>query len=386
MAPLCDGSSTLFAVHVGGSKNFHFMNTSSRVLGAFIFNAVACAIASAAPLDALLTANPSAVPGHVEMEVGYDAVNSSLDFLNIREKNKSASNVGDYKGAHVRGGVAVTPDLWLDGALWRRQIDYRSFVAEVNSWQVAGQYKILEGAHYVPSVAVRLGAWGNYADSLTKSTNTSIAGTKFTSATVTKPKDEQYQLDLIGSWQLSPNTEVSMFTGAGTSSVSYDTVSATSRTTNGCEYNVAFNDAGSVSTLAQPCSAPIVVTRYAQPVSATVNANKEARYTASYYQAGAMASWRSNNWRVRGGYQYQTIKRSEIDGIILARGNTPYKNNHILVADVSYKVMSNMFVFVRGQYMKNQFNGEVPMAYNSLTADRFDKRYGIFSAGLGWSF
>jgi hypothetical protein len=360
------------------------MNKSRCALGALLLGAAVCLPASAAPLDALLTANQINLPGKGELEVSYDFVNSSVDFLGIRDKNASSTTVGDYKGAHLRGGVAITPQLWVDGALWRRQIDYRSFLAELTSWQVAGQYKLLEGAGYTPALALRLGAWGNYADSLSKSTNTTVAGTKFTSAQVTKPRDVQYQLDLIGTWPLSQQTDVSLFAGAGASSVSFESVSATSRLGQ-CNYNVAFSDIESVSTLAQPCNG-ILEARFSQPASETVNVNKEARYTASYYQAGFMADWHNHDWRIRAGYQYQTINRSQVDDIIASRGNTPYKSNHVIISDVSYRVYKNAIVFMRGQYMKNQFNGEVPMAYNSLTADRFNKRYGILSTGLIFTF
>ncbi|MFD2271009.1 hypothetical protein ACFS07_07405 [Undibacterium arcticum] len=95
-----------------------------------------------------------------------------------------------------------------------------------------------------------------------------------------------------------------------------------------------------------------------------------------------MAAWHSQDWRIRAGYQYQTINRSEVDDIIVSRGNTPYKHNHVLIGDVSYHAFKNTIVFLRGQYMANQFNGEVPLAYNSLTADRFNQRYGLVSTGL----
>ena len=54
----------------------------------------------------------------------------------------------------------------------------------------------------------------------------------------------------------------------------------------------------------------------------------------------------------------------------------------MLVADVSYNVYKNAIVFMRGQFMTNQFNGEMPLAYNSLTADKYNQRYGVVSTGL----
>jgi hypothetical protein len=360
--------------------------TSSRIMTAAFVTVAACSSAAAAPLDAFLTANRDSTPWKGELEIGYDMTNDSLDFLHLREKNGVTTNVGDYTGAHLRGGIAITPRLWIDGAYWKRKIDYRSFVAEITTWQLAGQYKVLDGAASVPSVALRMGAWGNDADQLTKFTNTTISGTKFTSATVTQPSDVQYQLDLIATWLPSQQTEISMFAGAGKSRVSFDSIGATSRTKNGCDYNVGFNQGGSVSTLAQPCNAPIVVDRYTTLLSNTVNVDQEAKYSASYYQVGFMSAWHSTNWRLRGGYQYQIIKRNKVDDIIASRGDTAYKHNHVLVADVSYNVFKNTILFVRGQFMTNQFNGELPMAYNSLTAEKFNQRYGMVSTGLIYAF
>lgn len=353
---------------------------SCRILSATFLLASGCI--HAAPLDALLSATKPATPGQAIVEVSYDMTNSSLDFLHLRKKNGTTSDVGDYKGGHIGGGIAITPQLWLDGAYWKRKIDYRSFNADLTSWQIAGQYKFNQAAGAVPAVALRLGAWGNNSDALTKFTNTTVSNIKFTSATVHKPADQQVQLDLIGTWPVSQNTEISAFASAGASRVKFDSISATSRTKNGCEYNIAFDVAGAVGELAQPCSAAVVITRFVIPASETVDVYKEARYRSSYAQAGFMADWHSVNWRLRGGYQFQYIKRNDVDDIIVSRGGAAYKHNHVVVADVSYNAYKNIVVFVRGQFMTNQFNGELPLAYNSLTADKYNQRYGIVSTGL----
>jgi len=354
---------------------------SCRVLPAALL--LASSGLHAAPLDALLTATKPTTPGQAIVEVSYDMMNSSLDFLHLRKESENgSSNVGDYKGGHIGLGVAVTPQLWVEGAYWKRKIDYRSFDADLNSWQVAGQYKLSEAQGAVPALAIRLGAWGNDAKSLTKYTNTTISSIKFTSATVHKPADQQVQLDLIGTWPVSDSTELSAFASAGASRVKFNSISATSRTRNGCEYNIGFDDVGAVGELAQPCTAAVVVTRFTIPYSDTVDINKEARYHSSFAQAGFMADWHNVNWRVRGGYQFQYIKRDDVDDIIADRGGKAYKHNHVLVADVSYNAYKNVVVFLRGQFMTNQFNGEMPLAYNSLTADKYNQRYGVVSTGL----
>lgn len=353
--------------------------------------AATCSSANAAPLDALSTATPGSAPLRAEVEAGYDMLNASLDFLHLRDKSGSAgaaasSSIGNYRGGHLRAGIALTPRLWVDATYWKRRIDYRSFDAAIDSWQLGAQYKVLDGAGSAPTVALRVGAWGNDASSLTKYTNTTVAGTKFTSATVTRPKDTQVQFDVIGTWPVAAQLDLTGSVGAGAGRVTFGSVSATSRTRNGCEYNVAFDGTSATGTLARPCNASVVIDRFVYPAADNVDVDKEARYRSSYAHAGLMARWHSAKWQVRAGYQYQTIRRSDVDDIIERRGTTAYKHNHVLISDVSYDVSKNVSVFLRGQYMSNQFNGEIPMAYNSLTAEKFNQKYGIVSTGLALKF
>lgn len=337
---------------------------------------------AAAPLDALLTVNHPQQAGAGEVELGYDTLTDAMR----SSSSKTSSSVGDYKGEHVRGGIAITPRLWIDGTYWKRDIDYRSFDAKINSWQIAGQYKFLDADGRIPALAVRFGGYGNNADSLSKSANTTVSGTKFTSATVVKPRDTQLQLDVVATWATSEHTAVSLFGGAGMSRVKFDSVSATSRTANGCEYNITFTQAGLEGNLAAPCTAKVVITRFTQVAGESVDVYKEAQYKSNFAQLGVNGEWHSGNWRARFGYQFQSIQRDNVDDIIEKRGGKSYKHNHVIVTDLSYNVYKNAIVFLRGQVMSNQFNGEIPMAYNSLTADKYNQKYGFASAGLSVMF
>lgn len=335
--------------------------------------------AVAAPLDAFLSANQSSTPGEVQIEAAYDLVNSTVDFLKMRENdaNYSGTNAGDYHGAHVRAGVAITPRLWLDGALWERQIDYRSDLAKINTWQLAAQYKLLEGSGYQPSMALRLGAWGNYADELKKSSPTTVRGKTLNSVNVLNPKDLQYQLDLIGTSKIADNTELSVFAGAGVSRVTVGSVNATT-SLDGCNYNLALGPTNVVGSCTSDAG-----DHFTMPNNVYgININKEAQYNARYLQGGLMLKWQKDDWQVRGGYLYQTLSRNQIDDTIKSRGGIRSQSNHILMGEIMYKMLRNTAIFVRGQYMTNQFTGEIPFAYNTLTASRFDKQYGILSTGL----
>ena len=339
---------------------------------------------SAAPLDALLTANQPRIPGQVRVEAAADLVNDTVDVFNVRgSSGLGGSDIGNYRGSHLRGGLALTPDIWIDGAIWRRTLEYRADQARINTWQAAAQYRVLDGATYGgPSVAMRLGAWGNYADQLSKTSISTVQGVTLNTLKVENPKDIQYQLDTIATWQRNPGTEVSLFAGGGISRVRVGSISATG-TRGGCNYNLSFG-ANSVSgTLAQFCNASTVADRFTLPYSDYgVDPYQEVEYRAKFIQAGLSAMWTSGDWQLRGGYQYIRTRRDDVDAIIRQRGGQAQEANHVLVGEVMYRVVKNVSLFARGQYMQHQFTGEIPFAYNTMTAQRFNQKYGIVSAGL----
>lgn len=331
-------------------------------------------------MDAFLSANQSTTPWKGEIEAGYDVANDKVDIFKIRQQDPgtNSTKLGDYRGGHLQGGVAITPRLWLDGTLWQRKIDSSNFQAKVDTWQIAAQYKVLEGAGYMPSVALRVGAWGNQADELRREKNITVAGVVLKSARITDPSDQQFQVDAIATWPISKRTELTTFAGAGTSRVTFNQASATT-TQNGCLYNLSFESTRVVGT----CDTATMHASFSTPNSVYgIDVNNEAKYSARYIQAGLMTKWRTENWQLRAGYQFQHIQRDHVDAIVESRGGTAYKNNHILVADVSYKLFKKAAVFLRGQYMSNQFNGEMPMAYNTLTASNYNLHYGMVSTGL----
>ena len=336
----------------------------------------------AAPLDALLTAKHATTPGEIELEVGYDLVNGAVDVFNIRgsDATYAGTNVGDYHGAHVRGGIALSPDVWLDGALWQRRLDYRADQLGINSWQVGAQYKLLgdEGGRQ-PSVAVRMGAWGNYSDGLNKSSPTTVRGQTLSTVQISQPKDVQVQLDLIGTTRIFDNTEISMFGAVGASQVSIKSVSGTA-TLDGCDYTLSFTPSAVVGQCSNGDGFSVPNSVYG------VDVYNEAQYKARFFSGGLSLNWQQQNWQLRGGYQFQRITRQQIDKTIQTRGGVAYQSNHILIGELMYRVLQNAAVFVRGQYMTNQFVGEIPLAYNTMTANRFDKHYGILSTGLAFAF
>jgi hypothetical protein len=111
-------------------------------------------------------------------------------------------------------------------------------------------------------------------------------------------------------------------------------------------------------------------------------------YQTNFFHSGFGVRVPLGNWAVRGGYQYFSIRRDSVDAAISSRpvDNVVYRTNHTLLGEVAYRIAPGVRVFVRGQAMSNQMLSEMPLLYNTLTARRFNERYGVLSSGLMMSF
>jgi len=341
-------------------------------------------LAQAAPLDAFLAADTHLSPWQAQVEIAYDAVNDQVDILKIRARDPvfGGSNVGDYSGLHLRSIYQLPYRLSLYGDWWQREISYRVDRQALRTWQLAMQYRLFEGNSWSKSsYALRLSSWGNAASTLSKSTPTTLFGNTLDTITVTDPKDSQLQVDFLGSWRLGDHGELSGFLGTGRSRVSIGSVGGTA-TSGGCPYNISFAGGVATAELAAPCG-KLLSARFTTPAP---DVNQEAAYSARYVQAGGMLQWHNPDWRLSGGYQYQVLRRDVIDDLITSRGGSTYQTNHVLVGEVARKVGASSAVFLRGQLMSNQFVGEMPFAYNSVTASKFGNRYGLASVGFLHAF
>ncbi|MDD2774821.1 MAG: hypothetical protein PHU06_02580 [Gallionella sp.] len=334
----------------------------------------------AAPLDALLTAVPNDKAGAAKLELGYDVINNTLDVFGVRAKDPvyGGTNVGDYNGFHLRGGYAITEKLWVDGGVWQRNIAYRNEQENITSWQLATQYRLTDQGSQAGQYAVRLGMWGNVAPIVTKNSATSIPNINLQSVSVSKPQDFQVQADLIGTWAMGMQSQLSAFIGAGVSRIAVGTLTGK---VNGCDYNIVSNAQGTYASLNAPCN-NLTSASYSSPSTLA----QWLSYTSQYYQLGGQFQWRKENWQVNTGYQFQYLNRDQVDAAIVQRGGIAYKTNHIVVAEIERKMDKHLALFARGQVMSNQFVGEMPFTYNSSTASKFGRLYGFTSFGARWIF
>lgn len=374
-----------------------FRRRTPPVLGACAALALLCGGATAAPLDALLSTQPAHVGARdstFELELGYDVANDRVDFLRLRPDGASTTS-GDYYGRSLRGAWAVTPRLHVDGGLTKRRLVFKSFDADVTTWQIAAQYLLLgaEPAPYEsprqPQLALRAGAWGDSAPGFDRELNFNYQnkGTaySFKSLHADKPRDTQLQFDVIGGWPVNANLHVNGIAGIGYSRVTLKSVSGTVAYGNSLcnaqltqDYITAdcANKNGSTFAIKEPSS----------DNQFGVDINKEARYHALTYQAGINATWRSGDWLFRGGLLHMTHRRSDVEDAVKSRGGSPVRSNQVLVLEAGYKPTHKSLVFLRGQMMRRQFLGELPMTYNSVSAGQFDNRYGFLTLGLALAF
>lgn len=329
---------------------------------------------SAAPLDALLEATPQNRYGDAMIEVAGDRMNKRLDVLKLRNTDAGLpDNAGDYSGAHVRAGLNVHQTFWLEGGLMRRNLSYSTYHPQVDSWQLAGQWQLLKGSRGESDIGVRLSAWGNRSGDITRNQPESVTmgnqTVQIQSLSLDKVQDQQMQLDLISTWRGTDST-ASVFFGAGAGRVKTGTVSV--------QLNQAHYTYGDALASVLQALSP----SYKQQLDSL-------SYNTRFVHAGFNLGHKAGHWSLRGGYDLFVIRRTAVDDAVAnlpAPANKPYRTNHTLVGEVAYSLSPNVTVFTRGQAMSNQFMADVPMLYNSITAKRFNEKYGLLSIGLTATF
>ncbi|MBF0341406.1 MAG: hypothetical protein HQL95_10665, partial [Magnetococcales bacterium] len=367
------------------------------------------AVLRAAPLDEFLTADPGFDAWHGEGEVGVDMMNNKVDLFKMRgDPDPRNGAIGDYRGAHLRGGLALTRRLWVDGGAWSRKIITPYDSGESTALHGAVQFQAVQSFGVFPSMALRLSGWRDSAPEAIKGSPSSISlgGTSVTAQRirVDQPRDEQFQVDLINTWNLTSNTKLSMFASLGRSSVNFDNIyvsdlSAGGLSTTGQFQLKPYTTAEGSTGISGVCTSGDCrlsgsntgVLRFAVPPPNGMNVpdGMNIAYDSTFLQVGGMYGWISPEWRARVGYRFVKWNR-DVDGAVADMGKTVIDTNHFLTGEVGYKPPIPLFehagFFVRGQGMMNQFVGEIPFSYNAFSAQKFDHRYGLLTLGVTGGF
>jgi hypothetical protein len=355
-----------------------------QALGLFFM--VAAFQVAAAPLDALLTATPERTAPNGYLELGSDHMNQALDFFKIRDTDALAAGTqaGDYHGAYVSGGWRLRDNIWLTGGLWQRNISGLSENYNFNSWQVSGLYRFMEADGKLPALAFRVSAWGNYSGQIgaTFPSNAGVntlfsSGTELKSIKVVNPADKSLQIDLIGTWKPSSSTDLGLLLGAGSTELSYDALTG-SVAEGGLLYDFRFIGNKLVGVAANGSEISKTFN--------TVSVADELAWRGNFLQFGFNGAWSSGPWTLRGGYLYYAIQREGIDDILAARGWSSFTQSKNLILEANYRFSPRVSAFVRGQLSTSLIFNDMPVLYNSYSADLFGGRYSIYSVGLRAEF
>lgn len=341
--------------------------------------------AAAAPLDALLTALPDTGGERGSLELSVEHANRSLDPFPDAAVDPTVPSApsGSYRGLMLSGAYRVLDTLTLSARLGQRRLDDGLDTYAFDSWLLAGQWRMTEQRDGRPALALRLVAWGNASDATESHTPVQVPGAVLNSVKITRPSDRSLQLDLIGTWRLSPAWDASAVLGLGHTQLDYESLSATT-TQNGCNYDLSFNGNDIFGELSGPCSAAGGIVRqfYDRSGDYGVDVPREIAWRGNFVQLGVNAAWRSGNWTVQGGYLFHGIRRDAVDDIAAERGDAVQRINHVFVLDAGLKLHRHAAVFLRAQRSSRLFFNEVPVTYNSSTSGSFGQHFTVLSLGL----
>lgn len=328
-------------------------------------------IITAAPLDTFLETHLGGENDRQELEISFDHSITSQQFKS-----------GDYRGWHLRGTRFLTDQIRIDGSYWKRNLDTGANWTDLSTWQVGAQWQFLNQDGMQPALALRYSLWNDKTDLLTKASFT-FQKTKVTNIRVNNVDDRQHQINLIASWRLnhdweSPRWQFNLFSGYGKSRVQFADVVARYK---GSDYHWSSPDDHSVMGTSDIGD----LIYFEDKEMKAPGPDMDIAYDASYFQIGTNLIRATESWYFRIGYQFQSLDRA-VDETVLESGKQAYKTNHIFLTEFGYSWNKNWLAFMNLQYLKNQTVGELPLLYNAYTSNRFEKDYGLASAGIRFSF
>lgn len=340
-------------------------------------------IVSAAPNDLFLQAKDylSKHNNALQVSASVDAVNDTLDILDIRESEGiNDKSAGDYQGFQLAAQYDFNPQWSIEATLWQREIEYTKDTNKIKSGLLAISYSPDQYLTKNNALKFRASVWGNTADRLDKTTPTRVNGYNFEQVKVNDPEDIQFQFDTIFSHKIDHMNQLNVFAQLGYSKVSVGHLDLQTRYS-GCpiQVNINKNNQYSANSLS---TCPYSLSFNGDANDFGLDVQKDLNYTSYYAGFGGSWNFRYQKFESQLAYSYQRLWRNDIDDRIRNFGNQAIKDNHSLGAKFSYDVHPKITPFIKAELYQNNFVGQIPFLYNGITASRLDKRYGLASLGV----
>ena len=325
----------------------------------------------------------------LNLDLGVDLVNDTVDLFDIRDSEGVKGDAGDYKGYHLKASYQVSPLVRLEGAYRQREIEYSNDSNEIQTPYIALAFSPSRLQTDKSAFDIKFSAWANISDRVQKSGTTKIGGldASLKNIQVEDIQDTQLQLEGIFSHRIDFMNQINLFGGIGYSKVDVEQVkfeaSHKSLDMNGCSANVTVTSDNRYTAISTPaCNSSFTIIKEGNANEFGVDIQKDLNYDGYYGVLGGSWNWRYKQFESQLAYQYQRLWRKDIDDRINQFGTSPIKDNHTFGAKFSYDFSPNMSVYLQGQLFQHNLIGYVPFLYNGITASRLDKRYGLASFGI----
>lgn len=220
--------------------------------------------------------------------------------------------------------------------------------------------------------AVQASAWGHRADRLSQTTRGSLKvsglNAQLTRFDVERPRDRQWQLDLLGQggtpW---PGVAVTAVAGLGRSTVSNSGLGGAA-TIGGCSHELEFGTTRLIARPGPDCAYPLIISVPASLLK--TDPRRETNYDARFAHLGVALHGRQGPWQLSAGADLQRWRRPGIDDGPGAT-RTPVGRVVTLAARLSRDLGPDTRVSLQLRHADHRLVGEVPMLYGVRTASRF---------------
>lgn len=342
----------------------------------------------AAPQDLFLQAdNFKPTPNKLAVTVAIDAVNDTIDVLDMRQSEGITGDRGDYFGGHVAAQYQLDANWGLEGQYYYRDIDLAPDTNTIHSGLLGVRYQPnFDFLDKNDAITFRATIWGNQSDELTKSTPTRVNQNTFQQVSVEQPHDLQVQLDTIFSRKIDHMNQINAFASLGYSKVEVQALNARTLYRD-CLANISIDGNNQYTgQLLERCNINGLVVNDLEIMGDAkeygLEVDKDLNYDSYFASFGGSWNWRYQQFESQLAYQYQRLWRKDIDDRVTQFGNSAIKDNHNLGLKLSYDVSPRVSAFLQGEIYQHNFVGHIPFLYNGVTASRLDRRYGVASLGL----
>lgn len=270
----------------------------------------------------------------IVLDIGGQAVNDTIDFLNIKEEKYSNSSIGDMSGYNFALSYSFA-DFYLYGSYDKKDFDYSGPTLTNNRVELFARYNIYS------SDTLALSLDGGYetnraSDTTIDNINITINSTQYNniSATLKDTQDDALYMRAI----VSLKSENAL----------YDIFIATKQIK--IENSVEAEDGESFS----------------------------AKREDMLISFGIGYSYRYADFLLEALYLYDYMLRVE--------GLQEQKSNNSVDIYLNYEINKNFSLYLGGEILTNQFNAKIPYLYQKYTESKFDHLYGYAKYGVIVSF